>query len=257
MAAVTIPTTIARPLTTTFSIIAIVSITVIIVYHAITVHKNYASRKQASKMSIITSFLLLTIGCIISLMLTLEEFVHVKAICDMNMVLGLPFYILFKLTLYLYLTMRVHFVFKNAADLEYSSKKLKVWAGIIMVWSIANIVLVNIGLTQSFDASVYPSCDLEANQIGLMSMALQDIVCAGINAFLFVRPVLKLRKKIEDAGPSGKSQDIKQIAIKQCVLSLTAIISTVIALFGIILLDLPAVWIGLDIIISALSILLS
>ena len=120
-----------------------------------------------------------------------------------------------------------------------------------------NIILVNIGLTQTFDPTLYPPCDLEAFEVGLMSMALQDIVAGSINAYLFIRPVLKLRKKIEDIGSNDKSEEIKHIAVKQCVLSLSAIISTVVALFGIILFDLPAVWISSDVVISVLAIILS
>lgn len=255
-AVVVVPPSIAETLSSTFSILTLVSILVIMIYHAVSVKKHNASRKTA-KMSLIATLILFIFGLgVIMNGLILEEFVT-SSVCDLNAIIGIPLYMMFKLTLYVTLALRVHYVFRNAAELEYSPKTLKIWVSIIIFWSFMNLILININFTYTFDATVYPPCDLQPTRLALMSLALQDLVSGSVNAYLFIRPVLRLKKMIKNTSSNEQSRDLHDIAIKQCVLSLSAIISTVVGLVCIILFDIPFVFVGSDVVISVLSIILS
>ena len=86
----------------------------------------------------------------------------------------------------------------------------------------------------------------------LIDFCLQysDITACVTNTILFVRPLFALSKIIE------KDDGLKYLAIKQCVLSMIAIISTIIALLIVAMFNLYIFAIYTDLIVSSLCIIL-
>ena len=78
------------------------------------------------------------------------------------------------------------------------------------------MILVHIELQIGYDEDKYPPCDIESNKYGLMFMAFQDIICGATNCYLFIRPIRKLRKKMDNISDdfTTKSTNILALAIK-------------------------------------------
>ena len=81
-------------------------------------------------------------------------------------------------------------------------------------------------------------------------MVLFDIVSGIVNGYLFIRPIYKLRSL------SHVNDKLRYIARKQRVLSITAIVSSIVANFGLAIIDMPQFSAGFDIVISTTCILL-
>ena len=77
-----------------------------------------------------------------------------------------------------------------------------------------------------------------------------DIAACVTNTILFVRPLFALNKI------TGKDDDLKYLAIKQCVLSMIAIVSTIIALLIVAMFNLYVFSICMDFVVSSLCIIL-
>ncbi len=84
-------------------------------------------------------------------------------------------------------------------------------------------------------------------------MILLDVISAGINSYLFIKPVIKLRSMTDQ-----KDITLKLIARKQCVLSVVAILTTILAmvLYGL-MNQLPELFVGADVNISSICVILS
>ena len=261
MAAVEVSSEIEDPLGKTFCIIGVTAFVAICIYHGWTIKKNYgAEQYHVSKFSLYLSLVLIILGGVGVITLFFENFYSTKAFCENIAVTAIPMYILFKLTLYLLLVHRLYYVFEKwPNELQYSVNKLKIWCVLIVCLTIISMILIHIDLEIVYDEDKYPPCDIEANEFGLSFMGLQDIICGAINCYLFVRPIRKLRKKMNTVSDDFEvtSINILALAIKNCILAFCAILSTVIGLIGIILFDLAAVWINTDIITTILSVILS
>eukprot|EP01084_Bolivina_argentea_P060767 111033_1 len=108
-----------------FAIISSLLLIIIFIYHTITSRINYVQHSQsASKFSLILSFTLFVIAFILSIWCITNVFAQSKQLCNLSQFIGVPFYILFKLNLYLILIHRLHLIFHYT----YPAKKLKIWA---------------------------------------------------------------------------------------------------------------------------------
>ena len=171
--------------------------------------------------------------------------------CYYGLYSGVGVYGMFKLTLYLILILRVHGAFKKSA-LEYSTIKLKIWAFILIMWQIFNFSFNVFTGDAILDINAYPKCSLIMSPFFFASVLLNDMTAAVINLYLFIKPVIQLRKVCQ-----LKDVSLKLIAVKQCILSAIAILSTVFAMVGTGALDLPQLFLGGDLNISCLCIILS
>ena len=261
MAATQVSVEIKDPLSKTFCVIGMTSFVVISIYHGWTIKKNYGFEQyHVSKFSLYLSLILMILGGLDVIMLFLENFYSSNAFCENIAVTGIPIYILFKLALYLLLVHRLYYVFERwPNELQYSVNKLKIWCILIVFLSIITMILLHIDLQIVYDEDKYPPCDIDSNEYGIIFMALQDIICGAINCYLFVRPIRKLRKKMNNVSDDFEitSINILALAIKNCILAFCAILSTVIGLIGVILVDMAALWINTDIIITILFVILS
>ncbi len=103
------------------------------------------------------------------------------------------------------------------------------------------------------DINAFPKCTLFISPLTLGSYTLLDITSAVINLYLFIKPVLKLRSAMNDS----KDTTLKLLAMKQCILSFIAILTTIVALIGFGMLDLGQLFIGSDLNLSSLCIIFS
>eukprot|EP01084_Bolivina_argentea_P035145 65194_1 len=252
----TIPGAVHKPLRYIVSTISALSIVGIFIYHAFNFSKTSQS-KQTCGIPVMLSFTMFIFGAFIIFFwfgtaITGDTILS----CDISM-MGLPDYILFKLNLYLILVYRLHDVFPE----YYSPKKLQIWSAILCIWSLLNAILVNIGLQKTFNENIFKSCNLESNELGLMSMMLEDLVAVTINSYCFIKPVIKLKNQLNEIKYNNSAYDntiadLTKVAVKACILSCTTVFSSFIALIGIILVDIPDIWLCIDIIVSLLSIAL-
>ena len=117
MAAVQTTAEITEPLTKTSSIFALVSFTMIFIYHCIMVYRYYGKQFNASKLSLCLSSTLLIIGAFAVLFLFSLVFYETKLLCDI-LFIGPFSWMMFKLDLYLILVHRLYSVFKGGSELE-------------------------------------------------------------------------------------------------------------------------------------------
>ena len=129
--------------------------------------------------------------------------------------------------------------------IAHNPTKLRIWGIVLITWSIFNI---------SFNFFTFKSinCATIVATPVLMMMAALDVTATITNAYLFTKPLLLLRKESQD-----KNGSLKILAVKQWVLSLVAVISTIIALICGGLMGLAQVFITADIIISTVSVIAS
>lgn len=242
----------------TFSIIACVCIASISIYHIITTLK-YAPKKCALNINLSMVLLILAIYTITNL--TYEIFDTSPLFCNYTKLVAIPSYILYKCVLYLILVARIYGAFASSDMIIVSPTKLKVWSSIIIIWSIINIILNMLTSTVEFSSDTVPKCITFIWRPVIMLMALLDIIACIVNLYLFIKPVKTIKKMIVTMYEQ-KDEDIENtkvlqhVAIKQCTLSVVTVITTLIAMIGIAMFSLPQIWVGLDVNISTLCIVL-
>ena len=101
-----------------------------------------------------------------------------------------------------------------------------------------------------FDPDAFRKCIIVPFPVTLLSFSLLDLVSAAVNLYLFIKPVLRLRASTED-------DTLKMIAIKQCILSIIAVLSSILATVGTSIINMPQLFFGADINLSCLCIILS
>ena len=170
--------------------------------------------------------------------------------CHISKYIGPSIYNLYKTMLYITLVCRIYKSFQNS-ELQYNTKALILWIISLIIWTIFNIIYGCLTVTTITVNKGFPKCVLTPTMIYLASNTLLDIVSTIINGILFVKPLFKLYKI------SKFDINIKIIAIKQCILSMTAIISSILTLICCALFQSVAhAFISLDICISTLCIIL-
>ena len=182
--------------------------------------------------------------------------------CQILLWTAVPTSSIFKSIIYTLFTARIWESFGDSG-MGYSKRLLTIWTVTLIMWSVFNSVL---NITFSKVESVNDTCKYEFFVPMLMSVMLLDFVSLLVNTYLFVKPIYLINQMMKQTV-NDKSHVIvdpkqeklselklKQIAIKQFLLSLTAMISTMIAYPGIIMFELAQVWGCIDTVISTFCI---
>ena len=222
-------------------------------FHTITAHKHI-DRKSTS---LNLSFILLLVGIFASISLCIEifepSFETGLWFCTIMQHVNPSIYILFKLLLNMILILRLTESYGDSA-LAYNTKKLNIWAGIIITWSAGNLIYVNLTVTSAIDNHMFPRCHTMITYPALISMASLDVIAGIINLILFITPLIMLSSLIKDDSVSTHS--LKNLTKKQCILSIIAVLSTIFALVGMLLIDSQQIFIPFDMVVSLIAIIL-
>eukprot|EP01084_Bolivina_argentea_P115127 204801_1 len=234
-----------------FGVVTLVLVLIVALYHFIITYHKYKHSQLDFKTypSLTLSYLLMIIGIIFNINLCIFAFdLNDKTICYYGKYGGIPLYSIFKLLLYLILLCRVWVLFKDI----YNINSLKVGCLSLIIWCIMNIALCVTGSDIIWVPNERPSCYIIPSTLSLASIGFLDITSGIITAYLFIKPVLLKQKK---KHKSNRQQLLAIKAIKQCILTLIAILTSIFALIAIALLSMPQVFAGTDILISIISII--
>eukprot|EP01084_Bolivina_argentea_P110916 197995_1 len=164
-------------------------------------------------------------------------------------IFGPNWYALFKGFQAIILVLRLYEVYNNSA-LGYNRNALLAWGSFLTIWTLFTVIIQDLTTTVELRSNQVPKCHLLVATPFLASMVLFDIVSGIVNGYLFIRPIYKLKTL------KNVSAKLSYVAKKQRILSVTAIVSSIIANFGIALIDIPQFNAGFDIVISMTCILL-
>eukprot|EP01084_Bolivina_argentea_P074953 135937_1 len=238
-----------------FGVLTFLVITLIAMYHMLIVYKYQKASKLETKFypSLKLSYILVVVAVIFNTSLCIYAFdVKSLAICYYGKFAGIPLYSIFKLLLYLILVCRVWIIFKQFDQYAYNIKKLKLFCSLLTVWCFINIALIVLFAEIHFLPNQRPVCYINPPQIGLASIGFLDIVAGIGNAYLYIKPAIALHNK---QIKSKRESSFVIIAFKQCVLSIIAILSSIIGLICIAIFSMPQIFAGIDVIISTLCII--
>eukprot|EP01083_Nonionella_stella_P016265 45472_1 len=227
-----------------FSISHMVVWALILVYHVVSMYWFNRFEFQTNYRSIYGSFLLIALAFLVNLALVLTTFdpVQSQTFCDIGQFIGYSSYIAFKCTLYLLLVSRLHDAFHNST-LSYNPKYLFYWAAALVLCNTINIGLGWRYLTFSFRTDIFPTC---VHQFPLWlpaSFCMVDLVSSVVNSYLFVKPLSTLKQSVVD---KDSVKELESVALKQCVLSITACSTTVMVMVLMALLNWGPVIIPMD-----------
>eukprot|EP01084_Bolivina_argentea_P311694 539555_1 len=248
-----------------FAVASCVSITTISIYHIISTRKHVSNEKCSRPVYLSMSLLFLAICTAINLTMEIFDDFHTPSFCWYSAYVAIPTYILYKCLMYLILLQRIYIILYQAFDYtQYqvvTAKALKLWLAIIIGWSLLNIIFICTTLTVSFDANKVPKCHTKVFRPSLISMGLLDIIACSVTLYLFVKPIAQLRKQISNMSATNTrmqtdSLKLHQIAKKQCMLSTIAVLTTVIGMTLVALFSMEQIFIGIDINISTVSLIL-
>ena len=178
--------------------------------------------------------------------------------CQILLYTSVPTSSIFKSINYALFASRIWESFGDSG-MGYSKKSLIIWVITLTLWSIFNSVLNGIFSKVSV---IDNTCKYEFFMPMLMSVMLLDFLALIINTYLFVKPIYLINKMVEErnndnchvivdvAKQRESEMKLKRIAIKQFILSATAIASTFIAYPGIIIFEMAQVWGSIDTVIS-------
>ena len=237
------------------SVINSVLLLIITAYHLYSVNKNVKSlnpfhSKSPLNLSIFLTFPLIIFGIIIGMFQPVLLF---TTHCEYSAVyFAAPCYYLFKLTLYLILICRVHEAFKNSA-FGYSPFKLKIWAGFLIVCELFMAIAHQFLTTTYIDHNTFPKCLVVVHDILIVSVVAVDSIAFFVNLGLFMWPLCQVDKMVGDEDDS-----FKEMARKQCKLSIIAVVTTILVYPGAGIFPQLIAFLGMcDINISILCIILS
>ena len=253
-------------------IICILLYTAIAVYHINTIKKFEPSElrpKQLCKTpTMYLSFLLILAGFIMmgfSIAANASHTWHTsQSECEIPLLASVPTSSVFKAITY---TLFVTRSWKSYGDsgMGYSERLLSIWASLLITWSIFNSVLNTLFSSVEVRDN---ACKYSFFSPMLVSGTMMDVTALCINTYLFLRSIYLLNQMDKEVGNDNshvivhkndhqKSElKLKKIAIKQFILSLTAMISTMIAYPGIIVFELAQVWGSIDTVISTFCVIL-
>ena len=228
---------------------------IITAYHIHSVNKNMKSlnpfdSKTPLNLSIFLTFPLLFFAFVIAIT---QPLLLIGTHCAYSSIyIGAPCYYLFKLTLYLILICRVHEAFKGSG-LGYSPFKLKVWAGLLIVCESGMGIAHQILTTTYIDHNTFPKCLVVVHDILIISVVGVDFIAFVVNLWLFIWPLCQMDKIVDDNDDS-----FKEMAKKQCRLSIIAVVTTILVYPGAGIFPQLIAFLGMcDINISILCIILS
>ena len=172
--------------------------------------------------------------------------------CATGSVLGTSFYGLAKMFMYLVFIYRIYVVYSNPFY-GYNIKVIFVLGMTVLIWSIISTTITSIFTTgERVDINGHWFC-IGKVTIGLViSTLLFDFIISTLCLFLFIRPLLSLRKTqgIEDQDKIK----MYRVILKYTILSMVAILSTFMILVFIAVYDLTGL-ITIDIVINSMCIM--
>eukprot|EP01084_Bolivina_argentea_P014581 27241_1 len=242
-----VPEDIYVSLCTYFAILTSVTLATITFCHILcsSLNSSYNGSNTMPK-SVYVSFL-----CIVFAVLQQVALFEFIPNCQVIKHLSFPFYALFKLSFYIVLILRVHELF-GSPPLGYSKKKLIIWVIFLIAWSLFNwlvFILTTTTSTYDKDAISFLECKLDALPQLFLSVALLDLTASIVNTYLFIRPIFRLNKMLKnrpDERNVDKTLQMKNIGIKQLILTIIGIFTTWFALFNGIMFYMPQVFLPLD-----------
>merc|ERR1719203_1770164 len=179
-----------------------------------------------------------------------------SALCPAAKFYGPTLYSLFKTIVYLILGCRIWISFKGSMY-AYGDRNLTIWGIIISVWTLFTIIAGNATVTSVVESQDGDTkCIVNPSFIYIISQALLDLTAGIVNCVLFVKPICKLYNLTIESG-DGDGLRIKTLAYKQCILSMIAILSSIVSMFGIAVFgDIVPVFVASDMFLSAICIIL-
>ena len=240
-------------------IISALLIIAIAVYHIISSNKHdkISIKKIKEKPSLYLSFILIFIsviyGIIIIHMTKAETFSMYSIECEIPRWTFSLSYTSFKSVLYIILVARVWKLFKGKSFVKFSRKWLQVWMWFILLFFIEINVINVITTKTTFKNNNH--CEYKWSILFIGSIAIMDVAAMVIYIYLFVRPIIMINnrnRRLSDAD----NIDMRYLVIKQCILSLFAVISTIITAIFVIIFHMTQVFVSFDVIISSISVIL-
>eukprot|EP01084_Bolivina_argentea_P270228 459442_1 len=257
-----IPDTITQPLSQIFAPINMIMLIGISIYHVISVKSNIKNKLKYPA-SLNLSFLLILFGILTLMGILFHVFGRFESdvFCKITQLLGVISYVVFKTILYLLFLFRLYECFGTARiPIKYKTVTLLCWSATLMTWNMLNIVLIGVTTNIYFDRNTM-FCVVAFQKYTLISLGTVDLIACAVNLYLFTRPIWKLHKLNKNMQKNNsfigdESRDLKHIAIKQCILSIIATITTLFGVIFIALIDMSAVFGSTDITVSFVCIIM-
>lgn len=221
-----------------FSVALLISSLAISAYHFASIYRQkrviFGRKFLRSNPSILFSYILCFVAVISGVSLTLDS-ILTNALCPYAQFYGPTLYSLFKTVVYLILGVRIWRSFKHSIY-EYDSRKLIIWGVILSCWTLFNVVAGNLTVTHKVEHDHGATkCVVNPSILYIASQAMLDLIAGTVSCVLFVSPICKLYKAsadMEHADARKEALKIKGIAHRQCILSMIAIISSIVAMAG-------------------------
>eukprot|EP01084_Bolivina_argentea_P222444 376518_1 len=245
-----------------FPVISMVLLISVGLYHVISLKKHKGLNTYTK--SLYLSLLLLLCGIFTLTGLTLQTFTPYKhnIFCKLSQFGGISSYISFKAVLYLLFVVRLKECYQNSV-IRQNSTVLLCWTIVLLVWSIFNIVLIIFTTSIYLDLDAIPFCIVALKQYSLISMGLLDVIACVVNLYLFIHPLYILTHVTEETAKdknhsfiNNDTKALKHIAIKQCILSVIATVTTVAVIICVMLFDMSPMFASIDVVLSLVCIIL-
>eukprot|EP01084_Bolivina_argentea_P046407 85463_1 len=173
---------------------------------------------------------------------------HSMTFCYFHRFVMVNLYTFFKLIQSTILVVRVYESYKES-PLAYDTKKLLVWMVFLTSWTIFNIIFGSFTSSTELDPADIPPCTTTVSNQFLASMVMLEIISGIGNCYLFIRPLYGLKG-------FGLPAELQYVAVKQMILAVITVLSSIMAIFCIALLPFAEVFCSSDIIISTVCIIL-
>lgn len=211
-------------------------------------------RRAANYHSVYLSFLMIANAftfMLVTLHMTYTETYETSLTqCHIVKYTATVFYTSFKAVLYTILVLRLWQTFSDKIIVDYSQKWLCCWMLTVYCWTLMTNT-INF-LTTKIKINERGVCENEWSVSFLVSVATLDILAAVLYSYLFVKPILILIGQEMNAG----NLKLKRTAVKQCVLSMVASGSTLLAAVFVFTFHMTQVFACLDVVISCFSVIL-
>ena len=225
-----------------YSSISIIILTISVsIYHVISTVIHYKESDSDVTPSIKLSSLLIIFAITIPILWLFQT-----QFCNQSHYILISLYIIYKLIWYLMLVLRAFEAYEKS-PVTFHTKTLKIWAIILIVWSLFN--LISQIFTTSAKINNDKICILTFHPFITISLILLNIVACIGNWYLYVKPIYILYFQTHDFY-------LKTICIKQCILVGIAILTTIITISFIFIFDLSQLFITLDVLVATICVIL-
>jgi len=241
-------------------LLALFAATCLLLHHSAKVYLHHGLNKATLPTDLLSLFLITLAIVGLSVFIATIFIPPDNAFCIFAAHYKASGYSAFKTTLFCILIIRCGTAFK-ASSVEYARWKLELWAFVLLVWSMANMVGINVTASNVDGSS---KCGQWRPPLPILaSLGLLDIVSCVVNTALFTRPLFKLHRNMMSnqcapsiRGSNLEERSLKKLAVKQCVLSLIAVLSTMTSLVTLAVFRAYYISIGFDYLMSSLCVLL-